>query len=176
MARGRKLLLWKTFYFLTKQNFQVSINLHHTFKGWLFVIIHLFYKNENWAHLQLFVNYLFTFTLFRFYLFKEPNNLRNRNTFRYNGLIHPKVVGVEAIANGKGVVFTTGSVKSRNSFYFFLHNWLIIQISENPPNVFRKLNLPRIHVVHWQVFDEQFVNNAIVKILRWLVGIYWLIL
>jgi len=68
------------------------------------------------------VIYLFIFTLFRFYLFKEPNNLRNRNTFRYNGLIHPKVVGVEAIANGKGVVFTTGSVKSRNSFCFFLHN------------------------------------------------------
>jgi len=42
----------------------------------------------------------------------EPNNLKNRNTFRFNGLVHPKVVGVEAVTNGKGVVFTTGSVKS----------------------------------------------------------------
>ncbi|CAF1436016.1 unnamed protein product [Rotaria sp. Silwood1] len=42
----------------------------------------------------------------------EPNNLKNRHTFRSNGLIHPKVVGVEAIKDGKGVVFTTGSVKN----------------------------------------------------------------
>lgn len=32
-----------------------------------------------------------------------------------NGLVHPKVVGVEAVKDGKGVVFTTGSVKSKNS-------------------------------------------------------------
>ncbi|CAF1006186.1 unnamed protein product [Adineta steineri] len=42
----------------------------------------------------------------------EPNNLKNRNTFRYNGLIHPKVVGVEAVKDGKGVVFSTGSIKN----------------------------------------------------------------
>ncbi|CAF1342235.1 unnamed protein product [Adineta steineri] len=42
----------------------------------------------------------------------EPNNLKNRNTYRYNGLIHPKVVGVEAVKNGNGVVFSTGSVKN----------------------------------------------------------------
>jgi hypothetical protein len=51
--------------------------------------------------------------------FKEPNNLKNRNTFRLNGLIHPKVVGVEAVKNGKGVVFTTGSVKSRMMIFLF---------------------------------------------------------
>ncbi len=44
--------------------------------------------------------------------FKEPNNLKNRNSFRLNGLVHPKVVGVEAVADGKGVVFSTGSLKS----------------------------------------------------------------
>ncbi len=55
---------------------------------------------------------LFFFHSFQIDLFKEPNNLKNRNNFRYNGLIHRKVVGVEAVANGKGVVFTTGSVKS----------------------------------------------------------------
>lgn len=44
---------------------------------------------------------------------QEPNNLKNRNNFRFNGLIHPKVVGVEVAAKGKGVVFSTGNVKSR---------------------------------------------------------------
>ncbi|CAF1685306.1 unnamed protein product [Adineta ricciae] len=43
----------------------------------------------------------------------EPNNLKNRNNFRFNGLIHPKVVGVEAVKDGKGVVFSTGSTKSK---------------------------------------------------------------
>ncbi len=56
--------------------------------------------------------------------FKEPNNLKNRNTFRYNGLIHPKVVGVEAVKDGKGVVFSTGSIASKNllNFYFVFFN------------------------------------------------------
>uniref|UniRef100_A0A671EI09 Large ribosomal subunit protein eL28 n=1 Tax=Rhinolophus ferrumequinum TaxID=59479 RepID=A0A671EI09_RHIFE len=35
----------------------------------------------------------------------EPNNLKARNSFRYNGLIHHrKAVGVEPAADGKGVV------------------------------------------------------------------------
>uniref|UniRef100_A0A8D1SGY7 Large ribosomal subunit protein eL28 n=1 Tax=Sus scrofa TaxID=9823 RepID=A0A8D1SGY7_PIG len=34
----------------------------------------------------------------------EPNNLKARNSFRYNGLIHHKTVGVEPAADGKGVV------------------------------------------------------------------------
>uniref|UniRef100_A0A9L0JKU6 Large ribosomal subunit protein eL28 n=4 Tax=Equus TaxID=9789 RepID=A0A9L0JKU6_EQUAS len=34
----------------------------------------------------------------------EPNNLKARNSFRYNGLIHRKTVGVEPAADGKGVV------------------------------------------------------------------------
>ena len=42
----------------------------------------------------------------------EPNNLKNRNSFRLNGLVHPKVVGVETVKDGKGVVFSTGSVKN----------------------------------------------------------------
>ncbi len=62
---------------------------------------------------------IFFLISFRIYSFKEPNNLKNRNTFRYNGLIHPKVVGVEAITNGKGVVFTTGSTKSKFRIVFF---------------------------------------------------------
>ncbi|XP_032905302.1 60S ribosomal protein L28 [Amblyraja radiata] len=34
----------------------------------------------------------------------EPNNLKARNSYRYNGLIHRKTVGVEPAADGKGVV------------------------------------------------------------------------
>ncbi|ELK27190.1 60S ribosomal protein L28 [Myotis davidii] len=34
----------------------------------------------------------------------EPNNLKARNSFRYNGLIHRKTVGVEPAPDGKGVV------------------------------------------------------------------------
>nr|AFM86510.1 60S ribosomal protein L28-like protein [Callorhinchus milii] len=34
----------------------------------------------------------------------EPNNLKARSSFRYNGLIHRKTVGVEPAADGKGIV------------------------------------------------------------------------
>ncbi|XP_032609529.1 large ribosomal subunit protein eL28-like [Hylobates moloch] len=34
----------------------------------------------------------------------EPNNLKARNSFCYNGLIHHKTVGVEPATDGKGVV------------------------------------------------------------------------
>uniref|UniRef100_A0A8C5IAU9 Large ribosomal subunit protein eL28 n=1 Tax=Junco hyemalis TaxID=40217 RepID=A0A8C5IAU9_JUNHY len=33
-----------------------------------------------------------------------PNNLKARNSFRYNGLIHRKTVGVEPAPDGKGIV------------------------------------------------------------------------
>ncbi|XP_036620578.1 60S ribosomal protein L28-like [Trichosurus vulpecula] len=34
----------------------------------------------------------------------EPNNLKARNSFRYDGLIHQKTVGIEPAAHGKGIV------------------------------------------------------------------------
>ncbi|TRY94957.1 hypothetical protein DNTS_004644 [Danionella cerebrum] len=34
----------------------------------------------------------------------EPNNLKARNSFRFNGLIHKKSVGIEPAADGKGIV------------------------------------------------------------------------
>lgn len=34
----------------------------------------------------------------------EPNNLKARNSYHYNGLIHRKMVSVEPVADGKGVV------------------------------------------------------------------------
>lgn len=35
---------------------------------------------------------------------QEPNNLKSRNSFRYNGLIHRKTLGVEPAPDGKGVL------------------------------------------------------------------------
>lgn len=35
---------------------------------------------------------------------QEPNNLKARNSFRFNGLVHKKTVGVQPAADGKGVV------------------------------------------------------------------------
>merc|ERR1712029_730548 len=37
----------------------------------------------------------------------EPNNLKSKNSFRYNGFIHRKTVGVESAKDGKGVVLVT---------------------------------------------------------------------
>merc|ERR1712226_528518 len=37
----------------------------------------------------------------------ERNNLKARNSFRYNGLVNRKTVGVEAAKDGKGVVLVT---------------------------------------------------------------------
>ncbi|XP_043819146.1 60S ribosomal protein L28-like [Dromiciops gliroides] len=34
----------------------------------------------------------------------KPNNLKARNSFRYNGLIHQKMVGIKPAANSKGIV------------------------------------------------------------------------
>ena len=41
----------------------------------------------------------------------EPLNLTNRNSFRYNGLVNPKAVGVTATPDNKGFVLTTRRCK-----------------------------------------------------------------
>ncbi|XP_028830296.1 large ribosomal subunit protein eL28 [Denticeps clupeoides] len=50
----------------------------------------------------------------------EPNNLKARNAFRFNGLIHRKTVGVEPAADAKGIVVVlkkrTGQRKPVNSY------------------------------------------------------------
>ncbi|XP_062410495.1 60S ribosomal protein L28 [Sardina pilchardus] len=50
----------------------------------------------------------------------EANNLKSRNSFRFNGLVHRKSVGVDAAADGKGVVVVlkkrAGQRKPVNSF------------------------------------------------------------
>ncbi|XP_060064262.1 large ribosomal subunit protein eL28-like [Ylistrum balloti] len=37
----------------------------------------------------------------------EPNNLKAINSFRYNGLVRQKTIGVEPAKDGKGVVLVT---------------------------------------------------------------------
>merc|ERR1711881_412556 len=44
-------------------------------------------------------------------LTKEPNNLAGVNTFKHNGLVNKKTVGVDAAADGKGVVLSLRRAK-----------------------------------------------------------------
>ncbi|XP_033096934.1 60S ribosomal protein L28-like [Anneissia japonica] len=44
----------------------------------------------------------------------EPNNLLNRNSKKYNGLVNRKTVGVEAAKDGKGVVLVTKKLRVKN--------------------------------------------------------------
>jgi len=45
---------------------------------------------------------------------REPNNLKSKNAFRYNGLIHKKTVGIEPAEDGKGVVLVTKKQNAKN--------------------------------------------------------------
>ncbi|XP_014673170.1 PREDICTED: 60S ribosomal protein L28-like [Priapulus caudatus] len=45
---------------------------------------------------------------------KEPNNLKGINSFRYNGLVHQKTIGLEPAADGKGVVLVTKKRSGRS--------------------------------------------------------------
>ena len=44
----------------------------------------------------------------------EPNNVKGKNSYRFNGLVHKKTVGVEATSDKKGVVLTTRKQSFRN--------------------------------------------------------------
>lgn len=44
------------------------------------------------------------FSEFYSFIPQEPNNLKARNSFRFNGLVHKKTVGVQPAADGKGIV------------------------------------------------------------------------
>ncbi|KAK0042047.1 60S ribosomal protein L28 [Biomphalaria pfeifferi] len=41
----------------------------------------------------------------------EPNNLKSQNSFRDDGLIHRKTIGVEPVKDGKGVVLVAKKSK-----------------------------------------------------------------
>merc|ERR1711962_847730 len=44
---------------------------------------------------------------------KEASNLKSRNSFRFNGLVQKKTVGVEPCADGKGVVLVTKNARNQ---------------------------------------------------------------
>jgi len=44
----------------------------------------------------------------------EPNNLRNVHSFKQNGLIHQRVLGIEPAADGKGIVLIQKRRKTNN--------------------------------------------------------------
>merc|ERR1712168_892987 len=44
----------------------------------------------------------------------EPNNLKSKNSFRFNGLVHKKTVGVQPAADGKGIVVVLKKRKGQN--------------------------------------------------------------
>lgn len=59
--------------------------------------------------------------------FQEPNNLTNLNSYRYNGLIHKKSVGIVDAPDKKGftVVYKKASKQVGDlCFYFFLFLYL----------------------------------------------------
>jgi len=71
-------------------------------------------------------------------LTNEPNNLKNRNSLRFNGLVHPKVLGVEAVAAGKGVLFSTSSVKNQRKPAKRLHKAKLVKDSRRTLNSIRR--------------------------------------
>merc|ERR1712042_293806 len=44
----------------------------------------------------------------------EPNNLKAKHSFRYNGLVNKKTIGVEPCADGRGVCLVTKKSKHGN--------------------------------------------------------------
>lgn len=57
---------------------------------------------------------------------QEPNNLKARNSFRFNGLVHKKTVGVQPAADGKGVVVVLK--KRRGSLLFVCIIYLFFKV------------------------------------------------
>ena len=51
---------------------------------------------------------------------QESNNLKNRNSYRYNGLVRRQTVGLEPATDGKGVVLVTRNRRSKTGG-FWIH-------------------------------------------------------
>lgn len=54
-----------------------------------------------------------------FFIFQEPNNLTNLNSYRYNGLIHKKSVGIVDAPDKKG--FTVVYKKAGKQVNAYVH-------------------------------------------------------
>lgn len=73
-----------------------------------------------------------------FCLFQEPNNLTNLNSFRYNGIIHKKCVGIEGGKAPEKKGFTVIMKKAKAHvcmnyfFYYKIINFLLFSLSLSP--------------------------------------------
>ena len=84
---------------------------------------HSFTTTHNWNYYKINVNVSFSYNnvyLINFIYFQEPNNLNNLSSFRYNGLIHKKSVGIVSTPDNKG--FTLLRKKTRYSVCIFYLN------------------------------------------------------
>ena len=54
---------------------------------------------------------LFSTHCVHMWIVQEPNNLKGRNSFRYNGLVQRRTVGVEPAPDGKAVILVTKNAK-----------------------------------------------------------------
>lgn len=55
-----------------------------------------------------------------FYLKQEPNNLKNVNSPRYNGMCKKKVLGIEPALDNKGIILSHKTSKYQVVWFFFL--------------------------------------------------------
>jgi len=51
------------------------------------------------------------------YSLQEPMNLANKNSFKFNGLVNKKAVGIESGPDGKGVTLVTRKQTSKLCYF-----------------------------------------------------------
>ncbi|XP_036611549.1 60S ribosomal protein L28-like [Trichosurus vulpecula] len=71
----------------------------------------------------------------------EPNNLKARNSFRYNSLIHRKTVGIEQATDGKGILVV---LKQRASRRTPATSYVRTTINKNAPVTLNSIR----HIIH----------------------------
>lgn len=59
---------------------------------------------------------------------QEPNNLKAKNSFRFNGLVHKKTVGVQPAADGKGVVVVLKKRRGSLSFVGIIFLFIFFKV------------------------------------------------
>ena len=67
---------------------------------------------------------------------REPNNLKGKNSFRFNGLVRRKTVGVEPATGGKGVVV---SLRNGGSVRKPATNYTRIEMKHNARKTLKKI-------------------------------------
>ncbi|XP_007061191.2 60S ribosomal protein L28 [Chelonia mydas] len=84
----------------------------------------------------------------------EPNNLKARNSFHYNGLIHRKTVGVKLMADGKGIVVV---LKKRTVHRKPAKSYEKTAINKNAQAMLNSLR----HIIHKNNFRKDLCMSAL---------------